>query len=238
MSEHPQALLDLIATIANKRPRIVAEHILKHGFITTEELSTLYGYEHPPRAARDLREMGVPLDTFRVKNVQGKTIAAYRFGDVASIQTERYRGRKVFTRKLRNELLLIFTNRCAICNAEFEAQFLQIDHRIPYEVAGDLDSNLRQLTDFMPLCNSCNRTKSWSCEHCQNWLKDKQPAICTTCYWAHPESYKHIAMVNIRRVDLVWLENEISAYEQLAAEAKAENKTLDEFIKERLSKQP
>ena len=58
---YPKALLELIRSIKNKRPRTVAEHLLKYGSITTEELTTIYGYEHPPRAARDLREAGVPL---------------------------------------------------------------------------------------------------------------------------------------------------------------------------------
>ena len=33
----------LLKGIANKRARIVIEHILKHGFITTEELERKYG---------------------------------------------------------------------------------------------------------------------------------------------------------------------------------------------------
>ncbi len=75
----------LIAAIRNKRPRIVAEHILAHGSVTTEELTDLYGYNHPPRAARDLRELGIPLETFKVKNKEGRTIAAYRFGDTSQV---------------------------------------------------------------------------------------------------------------------------------------------------------
>lgn len=41
---------------------------------------------------------------------------------------------------------------------------LQIDHRVPYEVAGE--SNELKTEDFMLLCGSANRAKSWSCEHC------------------------------------------------------------------------
>ena len=47
-----------------KRPRTVIGHILQHGFITSEELHSIYGYDHPPRAARDVREYGIPLETF------------------------------------------------------------------------------------------------------------------------------------------------------------------------------
>jgi transcription initiation factor IIE alpha subunit len=37
---------------ASKRARRIVEHILKHGQVTTDELRELYGYQHPPRAAR------------------------------------------------------------------------------------------------------------------------------------------------------------------------------------------
>ena len=53
-----------ISKIKNKRARIVIDHILKNGFITTEDLEKEYGYNHPPRAARDVRETGIPLSTF------------------------------------------------------------------------------------------------------------------------------------------------------------------------------
>lgn len=54
-SELPGDFLAFLATIQGKRSRVVIDHILKHGFITTEELETLYGYGHPPRAIRDVR---------------------------------------------------------------------------------------------------------------------------------------------------------------------------------------
>jgi len=57
----------ILENLSNKRARIVIEHILKNGFITTEQLEKQYGYNHPPRAARDVREAGISLETFRVK---------------------------------------------------------------------------------------------------------------------------------------------------------------------------
>ncbi|MCC7222318.1 MAG: hypothetical protein IT273_01230 [Chitinophagales bacterium] len=58
---------------------------MEHGFITTRDLETKYGYSHPPRAARDVREAGIPLETFNVKSEEGKSIAAYKFGDLTQI---------------------------------------------------------------------------------------------------------------------------------------------------------
>ena len=52
----------------------------KKGFCTTEDLKNA-GYEHAPRAARDVRELGIPLETYRVKDSKGKRIGEYRFGD-------------------------------------------------------------------------------------------------------------------------------------------------------------
>lgn len=76
-SQLPPDFRHLIEGLRGRRARLILEHILQHGFVTTEDIEG-YGYKHPPRAARDVREQGVLLETFQVKNAQGKTIAAYR----------------------------------------------------------------------------------------------------------------------------------------------------------------
>lgn len=85
MKKLPKSFLSKLNSIEAKRPKTVIQHILKHGYITTEELETLYGYQHPPRAARDVRELGIPLITFRVKSSDGRSIGAYKFGDIKKI---------------------------------------------------------------------------------------------------------------------------------------------------------
>ena len=161
MSEtnYPKEFFEQIASITNKRAKIVIEHIMKHGFITTEDLETTYGYNHPPRAARDVREAGIPLETFKVKSKEGKSIAAYQFGDLCQIQKNRVEGRITFSKQFKKQLYEQFKGHCSICNAVFEERYLQIDHRIPYQVGGDIDFE-RKNFDFMLLCSSCNRTKS------------------------------------------------------------------------------
>ena len=66
MNEIPETtrrrIRELLPNIRNKRARIVIEHILAHGHITTEDLEH-YGYKHPPRAARDVREAAAARDT-------------------------------------------------------------------------------------------------------------------------------------------------------------------------------
>jgi hypothetical protein len=74
----PLDFLKRLRAVTSKRPKTVIDHILKHGHITTDELKTLYGYDHPPRAARDVREAGIPLETFKVVSpTTGRKVAAY-----------------------------------------------------------------------------------------------------------------------------------------------------------------
>ncbi|MBI1257895.1 MAG: HNH endonuclease [Chloroflexi bacterium] len=236
MQDYPDWFISLIKAITNKRPKIVAEHILEHGSITTEELENLYGYKHAPRAARDLRELGIPLETIRVKNSEGRTIAAYQFGNLSGVRSDRLAGRTVFSKSFKQQLITHYGERCSICGGKFEARYLQIDHRVPYEVAGDQTIGERNIEDYQLLCGECNRAKSWSCEHCQNWLEEKQPQICLTCYWAKPETYRHIALRDIRRVDLVWSEGEVRLYEQLRNNANQSDEALPDYVKKIITK--
>ncbi|MDO5113777.1 MAG: hypothetical protein Q4E67_05330 [Planctomycetia bacterium] len=81
MKNYSQEFLDLLESVTAKRPRTVIQHILKHDYITSEEIKNVYGYNHPPRAIRDVREHGIPLVTYRVTGNDGRKIAAYKFGD-------------------------------------------------------------------------------------------------------------------------------------------------------------
>ena len=97
----PKEFVDRLKKVTAKRAKTVIDHILKHGHITTEELSDKYGYDHPPRAARDVREEGIPLETFRVTGSHGRKIGAYKFGDPKDIKEGRLGGRKAWPKKVR-----------------------------------------------------------------------------------------------------------------------------------------
>jgi hypothetical protein len=230
-TKYPKEFLEQISSITNKRAKIVIDHIMKHGFITTEDLETAYGYSHPPRAARDVREAGIPLETFKVKSKEGKTIAAYKFGNLNLIQKNRVEGRITFSKDFKKQLCEHCKGHCFICTALFEDRYLQIDHRVPYQIGGDTDSE-RKISDFMLLCSSCNRAKSWSCEHCSNWNEDKDPKKCLSCYWGTPENYTHIACREMRRMDLQWSGEEIKYYDAIKLIAENNNVELPEFVKE------
>jgi hypothetical protein len=229
--EYPEEFIERLKAVTSKRARIVIEHILEHGFITTEDLETKYGYKHPPRAARDVRERGIPLETFSVKNAEGRTIAAYRFADPSQVHNDKLAGRKVIPKKFKQELIKETDSCCSICLERYETRHLQVDHRIPYEISGDTATVTRKHQEYMLLCGSCNRAKSWSCEHCTNWLEVKSPEICQACYWAHPESYKHIALRIVRRLDITWTEHEIAVYEKLKQRAEIAEESMPDYVK-------
>jgi len=223
-----------LKAVKKKRPRTVIEHILKHGFITTEELRTKYGYNHPPRAARDVREEGIPLETFRVRGSEGRSIGAYRFADARKARFGTLEGRIVFSKRFKEQIIDVLGCKCTICLQSYEDRYLQIDHRIPYEVVGDAEAKSRQIVDFMLLCGSCNRAKSWSCEHCINWLEQRESEVCRTCYWAAPEEYKHVALTEIRRMDVVWAGDEVKVYEALKKRAALLQSDMPHYVKDAL----
>jgi hypothetical protein len=222
--------------ITAKRARTVIDHIIEHGFITTEELESTYGYAHAPRAARDVREEGIPLETFSVKNSAGRSIAAYKFGDISKISKGKLGGREAFSKEFKKSVININSTKCSICCENYEERYLQIDHRIPYEVAGDNNHNDLNIADYMPICGSCNRAKSWSCENCRNWIKNKDSKVCQKCYWANPSLYEHIAMRSIRRLDIMWSETEISDYDAIKEISLTNSEELPLFVKRVLKK--
>lgn len=234
----PKSFIALIEKTTNKRARIVIDHILKHGKITTEELEKDYGYNHPPRAARDVREAGIPLKTIRVKSKDGKrNIAAYEFGDFDSVRQDRIQGRINWPKQFKDKLIKRYGAKCVISGAELEPRALQIDHRIPYQIIGDDPKAVDlDVEDFMLLSGTSNRAKSWSCEHCQNWKKFRKLDICKSCYWAFPESHSHVAMKEIRRLDLTWEGEEVKVYDKLKKQSDQVKEPLPEYVKAILNK--
>lgn len=232
MKKPSKALLDLCSSVTAKRPKTVIDHILKHGFITTEELKEKYGYNHPPRAVRDVRENGIPIETFRVTDSGGRSIAAYRLGELGKQRIKKLTGRTGLSKKIRETLVKKYGCKCSIYLEYVDERELQIDHRVPFEIGGDGDQDELDADDFMLLSASANRAKSWSCEHCENWIGPKEKKVCLSCYWAYPEDYTHIAMRPIRRVDLLWEGDEVAVYETLKTQAVSLDKEIPAFVKE------
>lgn len=231
MSTLDPRLKESLDKVVAKRARIVIDHILAHGFITTEDIAN-YGYNHPPRAIRDVREHGIPIETYSIKSSTGKNIAAYKFGDPEDIQDHKMGGRQVFSKDLTNLLYINGNNRCFICGHKYEKRYLQIDHRVPYEIAGDA-TDQNEHNAFMLLCGTCQRKKSWSCEQCENWT-NKDENHCLTCYWATPEDYKHIAGEQVQRAELTFSGDDLIVIKQLQHEADSHNMRLEDLLKKKI----
>ena len=232
---YPKEILDKLNAVTAKRPRTMIQHILEHGFVTTEELENLYGYKHAPRAARDVREQGIPLEMYRVKSSDGRSIGAYRFGDLTQIgdKVSKNKGRTILSKALKSALIEKYGAKCFIYAQPMDERLLQIDHRIPYEIGGDTSETIEH---YMLLSPSANRAKSWTCEHCPNWEK-KDVGFCVGCFWASPESYTHIAGIEQRQIIITFTGNEIEDYNkliELVGIDKAEE-TIKNLIREHLN---
>ena len=178
-----------------------------------------------------MRENGIPIETFRVTGSDGRKIAAYRFGELGKGTMQRRDGRTGLSKIIKDALVAKYGCRCFIYLEEMPERDLQIDHRVPYEVAGDGGESVLKPEDFMLLCGSANRAKSWSCEHCENWKNLKKREVCLTCYWASPENYEHIAMRQVRRLDLIWQGEEVAQYEALKKQARDLAVEIPAFVK-------
>ncbi len=232
----PADFVKLCKSVTAKRPKTVIDHILKHGFITTQDLKDKYGYNHPPRAVRDVKEHGIPVEMIRVEGSDGRKIAAYRFGDPMKMRFGQQAGRSALGKELKQKLIELHGARCAMYLEPFPERELQIDHRIPFEMLGDARGTLQKPDDYMLLCGSANRAKSWSCEHCVNWVELKKPEVCRSCYWAYPDNYTHLAMRQARRADILWTEKEIEDYERLKRRTVQLQKNIPSYVKEVLAK--
>ena len=232
----PNDFLEVLDSVTKKRARFVIDTILAKGFCTTEDMKN-GGYEHAPRAARDVRELGIPLITERGKDKDGKTIAVYTFGDWEETkrhnQLSKTGGRSQMTAKLKAALIERFGCRCHLYGEAYPERLLQPDHRIPYEIGGDPE-NMMDTNKFMLLCPSANRDKSWACEHCPNW-EQKDPEFCRSCYYAYPEHYSHIAGQQERKIDLVFKGQDIELYKEIQARANNKDARLAEYTKQLLA---
>ena len=215
-TNYPAELLAAVAKVTTKLGKILVAHILKHGSVSTEDLELIYELTDAASAARDVKDAGVPLISTRGKRKTGRQMAVYSFGNPSLIRGDQFQGRKAFPKGFKKVLSDMYGAKCALCSTPYESQYLQIDHRVPYQIAGDSVDTERSGEEYMLLCGSCQRSKSWSCEHCDNWREGRQSEICRNCYWAVPEDYTHIALKDHRRLEIVWLgETEVSDHSKL-----------------------
>ena len=231
----PELLALVEQVMAGARPNRVKatlQALLDKGWVSTDEISEM-GYGHPPRAACDIRDAGIPLITSRATSEKtGKRMAVYRLGDVSLIQEGRIGGRSSLPKKFKAALVQRYGSVDCITGALLNERVLQIDHRVPYRIAGDAGLADHNVEAYMLLDASSQRGKSWSCENCPNMAPAvRKPEVCGTCFWAYPEKYNHIAMVDIRRTDIAWQGDDVAVHDRLKAMAEKSGGTIGDILK-------
>lgn len=175
---------------ASLRPLRVLRDCLKFGQVSTEDLTARYGYNQPPRAARDLRELGFFLITSTGKTSDGRRMAIYSVDLDKSLGEKG--GRIPFKKSDKISLINEHGETCYFCMGKFSPNELQMDHRVPFEVAGNSNYLAEGSGALILVCSSCNRSKSWTCESCENFSNQSE-TICNNCYWVDPDNYSHIS---------------------------------------------
>lgn len=203
------------------RGRKALEFMLSHGSVTTGDLKAA-GYDHPPRAVRDVKDAGLVVES-KLEKVDGVRMSRYTLIDSIS---EGFLQRRPISNTFRNDLFREHDYRCSVCGGTFITRMLQADHRVPFAIGGDPEPELRH---YMPLCASDNRAKSMSCETCPNWtVRDVE--TCKTCYWHDPEDYTHVATEDERRLTITARGSDVAGIDQLADEAAEAGLTLGEYL--------
>ena len=212
----------------SRRARVARDILLERGSVTTAELNDL-GYDHPPRVIADLKDAGVSVRREDVR-IDGRRMARYTLERTTGSAAEL---RRVLPRALRDEVFRRHEYRCAVCGGQYSSRELQLDHRVPFRIAGD--PTVPAVSDFMPLCGSDNRAKSWTCEHCANWTA-RDPEMCRTCHWAEPTAYRHVAGEQERRLVISVRGADVATFDRLAAAAAERGTTPGDWVASRLDR--
>ena len=92
-------LLAAAAKVTTRRGKILVEHILKHGSVSTEDLESIYGLTDAAAAARDVKDAGASFAKATGKGRKtGRQMAIYTFGDPSLIRGDRFQGRKALAK--------------------------------------------------------------------------------------------------------------------------------------------
>ena len=226
----------LIAEGKNRRAIAVIKALLKKGTISTDELQKM-GYNHPTRAVGDVRDAGIPIITGRaISKRTGRRMAVYSFGNPSHIQGGRIGGRSALPKAFKAKLITHYGSVDCITGARLDERVLQIDHRVPYRIAGDMGLDNFNVKNYMLLDASSQRAKSWSCENCSNTTGARDKKVCATCFWASPEKYEHIATKRIRRTEVTWQDDDVAVHDRLKAQAERRKTTVSEILR-RLGRQ-
>ena len=91
--------------------------------------------------------------------------------------------------------------------------------------------------EFLALCASVTAKRPKTVidhivKHGQITTEDLKNTCGLSCYWAYPENHQHVAMKQMRRVDVAWQGEETAEFDAVKQAATAAGKTPADFIKE------
>ena len=105
---------------ASIRPLRVVWECIINGSVSTESLQQKYGYNQPPRAARDVRELGFPLKTLTGTTSDGRRMAIYELSNLENFQKKS--ARKAFSKKEKDLLAEKYGNTCHFCSQKLQME--------------------------------------------------------------------------------------------------------------------
>lgn len=227
-------IMNYVGKVTKKRAKLVLETILARGFITTEQIREEIKQKHPPRAAQDVKDLGIPLRNYEFSMPDGTRNSYYTFDLDLPLDERRIGGRSALTKKLRAEMLAHYGRIHAFTGEPLPDSLLQVDHRVPFAVAGEVDA--LRVADFMFLDPTYQRRKSTACEGCSNFKK-KELTVCQSCFWAYPNKYTHVAGDDLRRIDVTWQGHEVQIYNALVKAAAEKEQSPQSYLKDVCSKE-
>ena len=59
----------------------------------------------------------------------------------------------------------------------------------------------------------------------------KDPEVCRSCYVSFPEDYSHVGTRDIRRLDVLWMGDEVTEYDSLVKSAGNDRQNVPEYVK-------
>lgn len=182
--------------------------VFPRGWVSSSELLAITGQKYFDRRIRELRDQnGCDIET---EVIHGEH--SYRLSSQNICQAN---PRAYLTESQKRKLFESRSNRCSICGLQFQSGIrgLQADHKIPLNRSGSHD-----LSNWQPMCVSCNVSKRRACAGCK--------LDCHSCPWAFPDRFgqKIVTFISFEMFDLLKLHMDTSgkSIEVCAGEAFAQ----------------
>lgn len=220
------------------RAKVAADLLIKKGTITKYDFeNTNVPVSQAPRAIRDLKDHGIPIKTLeRISVPQAKTkVSQYAFGSVDDIVSTSKYGRMYNPSGMKEKLVRLHGRVCVFCGKKLSGQDMELDHKLPVNIFGDLSSVERLNPDnYQLVCRKCNRLKREATSHGAFDDRKQGMDIVKQNYWYDPVRYRknkkgHLFDQSI----IVWNTNEDrQVYNQIEQYAEDSKKDFQEALKD------